>query len=110
MKLEYHNHRRKYDKIFSERVESWKKFMAEAGENLWSYVYKLTSIKIRGQQAINSIRTDTGFTTNWRESAEVLLDNLFVHDEPVEDSLKQELIRTEMKQEYDGDDDLAPVI
>lgn len=110
LKLEYYRQRRMYDKkIFSDRVESWKRFMTEAGKNPWGYAYKLTCNKVRGQQAINSIKTENGFTTDWRESAATLLHNLFVSDEPLEDSAEQESITWQMTQEYDGEDDSKPV-
>lgn len=107
---EYHNLRSKYDReLFTARTKSWKEFITESSKNPWGYAYKLTRDKIRGQQAINSIRTSSGFTTDWRESAEVLLDSLFSYDEPMEDTVEQEWMRSEIIEDFEGDDDDEPV-
>lgn len=109
-KREYHTARRQYDcKIYATRVESWKTFMTEASMNPWGYAYKLSCNEVKSQQAINSIRTSSGETTDWKESAEVLLNNLFCYDEQEGETEDQINIRGAMMEGYEGPEDEEPI-
>lgn len=102
----YYRARRDYDKkIYRTRTESWKEFIAEAAANPWGYAYKLGCNKIRAQQVMNSINTNTGKTTSGEESAELLLDNLFCNHEPLEDTEQQAETGAKLYEEYKGEED-----
>lgn len=110
VKRDYYKTRRQYDgTIYKTRTESWKSFITEASTNPWGYAYKLSCSKIKGQKAINSIRTSAGKTTDWRESAEELLNGLFCCDEQTDDSDDQADIREEMIERYEGPEDLEQI-
>lgn len=80
-KAEYRTVRKELSKRMKQVAkQSFEDFITDASEDPWGFAYKLSCNKLRIQSAMSLIRTEHETTQTWKESAEVLLDNLFFYD------------------------------
>ncbi|KAK2578450.1 hypothetical protein KPH14_012256, partial [Odynerus spinipes] len=70
----------------------------------WGVVYKTTLDKLRIEQAMSNIRTGTGHTMGWRDTAETLLEALIPDDIEANESPEQVLVRVEATTQPDVGD------
>ena len=95
----YRSTKRIYDKtIIETRRKCWKAFVTEGASNPWGFAYKLACDRLKAQTVINSVRGPNGPTIDWRETAEILLDELFAKDDAEEDDFNQRRIRQNMSE------------
>ena len=93
----YYEARKEYDrKVKETRNKSWKDFINQGATDPWGFAYKLCCHKLRGQTVINSISNEQEQAINWRESAGMLLDELFGNDTEENDTREQARRRAEM--------------
>lgn len=100
LKIEYQNQIR----ILSKRVKevskgSFKNFISEVSKDSWGFAYKFGCGKLRVQDTINTIRTASGETLTWKDTAGGLLDHLIYYKD-AEDS-KMEAVSQRNAQIYE---------
>ena len=61
---------------------SWEKFVTcEGNRDPWSIVYKIQTSKLKVETVQSNLRTNSKYTTTWKETAQILLNTLIPDDD-----------------------------
>lgn len=85
LKRRYQTLRNNYTgEIRKAKNTSWKEFVTKEGNlNPWGIIYKIKTEKIHSETAFESIKTSTGHTATWEQTAETLLNTLIPDDSTI---------------------------
>lgn len=84
------------------KVASWQSFVNESNSDTWGLVYKLQTERLRVDQALGSLVSQQVSTTDWLETADVLLRGLMPDDTEHAETEAQRRVRDEILTRYDA--------